>query len=238
VSSPDWRVAMRGGLGGGVGLLWSVLFVHSFCSGAVLFGSGRVKVVELAQVVELPRVWSESVQSRDPASGTERLPFAPRPHEKAPENPSIPPETPSELSGVRRGRRAARAVRAPRRRDSRGGRQVDDATREVTTSFFFGLCVNDCGWRLSDQVELFKCCRVSVLVGGISFACVLLLCWNTRFCFIVHDCCEYVPSVLSVCVINSCLFNCSHFASSHFFLLTLHPTSRKRFVAGFQNPGN
>ena len=29
---------------------------------------------------------------------------------------------------------------------------------------FLWVCVNDCGWRLSVEVVLFKCCRVSVLV--------------------------------------------------------------------------
>ena len=39
--------------------------------------------------------------------------------------------------------------------ESREGTRDDDALREVTTSFsFFGVCVNDCGRRLSIKVKL------------------------------------------------------------------------------------
>ena len=73
------------------------------------------------------------------AAQLERLPQKPRPNCRA--------------HGARDARHEL--VGAPRRRDSRGGRQLDDAFWEVATSFFFGFCVNVFGWRLSDQVELF-----------------------------------------------------------------------------------
>ena len=122
------------------GLLWSVralvLFwcrsvLVLFCSGLVgrrssnCHGSGRSRC-----------------SPGSPLVGRSACHSPPRPHEKAPENPSIPPETPSELSGVRRERRAARAGRGPRRRDSRGGRQVDDAHsgKSPPLIFLWALC--------------------------------------------------------------------------------------------------
>ena len=117
----------------------------SFCSGAVLFGSGRVKVVELAQVVELPRVWSESVQSRDPASGTERLPFPPpRTRKRRKTRPF--PKTPSELSGGRHVQaRGTSPVDHAGGTRSCGRQGLDDAHREVATSFSFGVLCK-CLW--------------------------------------------------------------------------------------------
>ena len=124
------------------------------------------------------------MQSRFPASGTERLPFPPRPHEKAPENPSIFPEP--------RPNDRAYGARDELVGDHAGGTRGavakrDDALREVTTLFLFlGLCVNDCGWCLSVEVELFKCCRVSGLVGTSLLPVIVYTChFLTWFCFTV-----------------------------------------------------
>ena len=55
------------------------------------------------------------------------------------------------------------------------------ALREVATPFHFlwGFCVNDCGRRLSVEVESFKCCRVSVVFGIF----ILLVCYCALFAF-------------------------------------------------------
>ena len=58
---------------------------------------------------------------------------------------------------------------SPRASDHAGGRlgvevesaRLDDELREVATFFSLGFCVNDCGRRLSGEVMLLKCCRVS-----------------------------------------------------------------------------
>ena len=87
-------------------------------------------------------------------SGESACRSRPRPHRDSGAARAAPPKTRPNCRA--HGARDARheLVGAPRQRDSRGGRQVDDAFREVATSFFFGFCVNVCGWRLSDQVEL------------------------------------------------------------------------------------
>ena len=77
-----------------------------------------------------------SPRSRDCVGGTERLPSS---------------STPSERAGLRHEQaRGTSPVTTPEGLDERSqsGRR---ALREVTTSFSFslGLCVNDCGWRLS-----------------------------------------------------------------------------------------
>ena len=92
------------------------------------------------------------------------------------------------------------------------------------------------------EVELFKCCRVSALVG---YLCIVVSLCNCKYvpfysicfwCFIIVT--VYVPSVL-VCVCNKfVLVKLFPLRFVSFLLLTLHPASRKRFVAGFQNPGN
>ena len=117
----------------------------------------------------------ESVRSRDPASGTERLPFpSPDPEyqqfppsiraEIAPETPFVPHPN----RGVKRSTRAC-AKHAPgaHRPCQRGlelrSREEDStaARREVTTFFSLGFCVNVCVWRQSVKVELYKCACVN-----------------------------------------------------------------------------
>ena len=44
--------------------------------------------------------------------------------------------------------------------------------------------------------------------------------------------------MLFIHVLLNVLVNCSRFTLSSFFLLKLHPASRKRFVVGSWNPGN
>ena len=144
--------------------------MREFCSGASLGGTSlkvevlvRVSSVEVllrVGAVQVPRSWDGA-----PA-------ISPLPHEKAPENPYIPRETPSERSGVRHGRLAARAGRGPPRRDSRSGRQVGRRAQGSHHLFFSLGFVCKLLWvaPVLVEVELFKCCRVSGLFGRISFA--------------------------------------------------------------------
>ena len=111
-----------------------------------------------------------------------------------------------------RGHGRSRGQARPRRRSRERG--LTGHHREVATSFSFhwGLC--KCLWEapVSGEVEPFKCCRVSVYSGSILFF-VRIVCY---LC-VIKPACEIVPASLRL----------------PFFLLTLHPASRKRFVAGF-----
>ena len=86
------------------------------------------------------------------------------------------------LSQVTSGSSVTRRARGQGARETRRSSELRSweedsmALREVATPFHFlwGFCVNDCGRRLSSEVVLFKCCRVSVLFGGITFAALLL----------------------------------------------------------------
>ena len=84
---------------------------------------------------------SESVQSRDPASGKERLPFPPRPHRDSGENPSSSTKPRLSCRVDDTCRREARAC-GPRRRDPelrspRAGRHAQ-GSRDFL--FFWVLC--------------------------------------------------------------------------------------------------
>ena len=63
-------------------------------------------------------------------------------------------------------------------RERHKGRRRDQESRNFLF-FFIGVCVNDCGRRLSGKVESFKCCRVSVVFGIF----LLLVCYCARFAF-------------------------------------------------------
>ena len=123
----------------------SLLIDRSFVrSGSV---PGRVGSSNLVEV-QLFLAEGQSVQSRDPASGTERLPFPPPPvrTEIAARTRSSSPKAPSELSGGRhvqaRGTSPADHARGTR---SYGRQGLDDTIREVATSFSFGVLCK-CLW--------------------------------------------------------------------------------------------
>ena len=73
----------------------------------------------------------------------------------------------------RRGFAATEGVGA--RRDHAEGRGREDSPATTGKSLlhflFTGVCVNDCGRRLSIKIESFKCCRVSGFIRDISFVC-------------------------------------------------------------------
>ena len=118
--------------------------------GSRLVGSGR-------RIVTGRRTWlswsccswsegrSESVQSRDPAGGTERLPFPPSARESAGKSVHFP-ENPVRAVG-RTTRAGARHEPVDHAGGTRScGRQgLDDTHREVATSFSFGVLCK-CLW--------------------------------------------------------------------------------------------
>ena len=79
--------------------------------------SGRVGSSDLVRV-QLLLAEGQSVQSRDPASGTERLPSPPRPHRDSGENPVQFPQSPVRAVGRPLRAGARHEPSGPRRRDS------------------------------------------------------------------------------------------------------------------------
>ena len=129
-------LACRLPIGSGAVVLWCGTSPGLFCvqlSSAREFGGG-------AYVREL-RCFSESVQSRDPARGTERLPFF--------------------LDPVGTIGRTARETRGsswsgttPEGLEERSPRGTTRSGKSRLPFLFFCLCVNDCGWRLSSRSRI------------------------------------------------------------------------------------
>ena len=120
-------------------------FVGSFVLVLVVVGSSNLVVVKLFLAE------GQSVQSRDPASGTERLPFPPpHPHRDSGENPVQFPQSPVRAVG-----RPTRAGPRHEPVDHAGERGVTVAKDPTTRSgksrlpFLLGFCVIVCGGHLS-----------------------------------------------------------------------------------------
>ena len=141
---------------------------------------------------------SESVQSRDPAGGTERLPFpSPDPErrqfppiraEVAAENPSISPKP--RPSCRARDTSNARHEPVDHARGTRSsGRAKEDSTTRSGTSrlpFLLGFCVTVYGWRQSCEVVLHKClCAVNNCIIRLYICVVPCLCF---FTVIINTC--------------------------------------------------
>ena len=158
-----WKIGRRIGAGFCLGLAWSVV--------PVLVPDCRVGGLSLAE--------GQSVRSRDPAGGTERLPFPPVRTEIAAKTGPFPQNP---VRAVGRTTRATRGTSLWTTPEGLGvaiaGGGLDDTHREVATSFSFGFCVNVCVWRQSVEVVLYKCCRVKhirLLLCGVSLLVFSLL---------------------------------------------------------------